>query len=316
MSAKRYTLKLAYFPIEVTGANRGKSRTVNLPTGYNHAFFLIYNNEGKVFREINGFATDKHGAKKAIGSPLDGSDRLKIYIYGRNGYLGPQKNERVIYDNLTEVELQALMATVHSLREEVDKRDLHYRLLSQNSNSVAATLMEAWGFKRGNLFRSNFSRNADAQGLPTKGSLPGAERVLLQSKKMTDYAQRTQSLIKGFDTIERSLEADSPTVRYNGVASGLKKISPHIQALDDDITKRYLQEASRKLGFGTGGEPGNFGSQSMADLLQQLDFNISQKRTGKPGGIDVPVPQRRPAIRRNPLHLDHKPHANQNQGTR
>ncbi|WP_136659154.1 hypothetical protein [Nitratireductor sp. XY-223] len=297
MSEKRYTLKLAYFPIALSGGNRGKSRAVNLSTGYNHAFFLIYDNEGNLFREINGFATDKHGKKKAIGSPLDSSDRLKIHIFGKKGDLGPQKNERVIYDNLTEVELKALMATVYSLEDELDKRDLHYRLLSQNSNSVAATLMEAWGFKRSDLFRSDFSRNADGEGLPTKGSLPGAERVLLHNKKMADYAQRTQSLIKGFDAIERSLTSDSPTVRYNGVASGLKKISPHIRALDDDATKRYLQEANRRLGFGAIGESGSFGSQSTSGLVQQLDFNISQRRLGEPGGIDIPVPQRRPSER-------------------
>lgn len=80
MSEKRYTLKIAYFPIAPDLGGVILPDKKRIPTGYRHTFFRIYDNEGALKYEINGFAADQDGNPKSVGHPLDSSDRIKVFI--------------------------------------------------------------------------------------------------------------------------------------------------------------------------------------------------------------------------------------------
>lgn len=115
-----------------------------------HITLTLYNSQGQRVEEINGLATDADGTVKAIGLPLNFTDKIKIYSMTQDGIILDaaidEEGRFASHHNIwtgTDAELQALHAEMLVAGDQINDLDLGYRATSQNSNSGANSVTKA-----------------------------------------------------------------------------------------------------------------------------------------------------------------------------
>jgi hypothetical protein len=128
-----------------------------------HLVIAVTDNGGNVITEFNGLATKSNGESKARGFPWQFNDKIKAY----EGITGMYSNSvrQIELASYTAEEYELARAKIDQAILDINQQDLDYRMLSQNSNSVARTILEALGIA---------PQRADINDLP----IPGYGRIL------------------------------------------------------------------------------------------------------------------------------------------
>ncbi|MCZ7488135.1 hypothetical protein [Rhizobium rhizogenes] len=135
-----------------------------------HLVVGITDKYGNTIQEFNGLAT-KDGKPKTMGFPWEFDDVIKAYpgittMYDKSEY-------RIILKKYTLSEYELVEAKILAAMQLINEQDLSYKMMSQNSNSVARTLLEAIGL-------------APNVGKVNKYPIPGYENILVDRDFIDD----------------------------------------------------------------------------------------------------------------------------------
>ena len=152
-----------------------------------HAYLELFDKNGQRVCQINGFATDVVSQKsKAVGAPWD---QIKVYISKQSilAVTAHSSASQHVHKGfvLAEIEddqkLQTLLNALQKRADEINQRQLRYKLLSQNSNAVFAEMVL--------VIATHLALNPDelfAKTLSIQPFLPG-----LQSRLCADNIKST-----------------------------------------------------------------------------------------------------------------------------
>ena len=138
-------------PIPNTGTNQGW-------TGAVHVTITLVKSNGQKLAEINGHSTRADGkAINTFGKPWDLTDTIDAYVITGSDPLNATRDpdlQRGIEWRAhhrvwtgTDAQLTAQLNKAKTAAAQINSKDLDYRLLSQNSNSVAETILDSMGIK-------------------------------------------------------------------------------------------------------------------------------------------------------------------------
>ena len=148
-------------------------------TGAVHLTITFVDGRGRKIDEVNGHSTEPNGVIDRTGEPWDFDDTIKAYVQSSgapaianlhpddSSYGYSWRAHHRVWTG-TDAQLTAQLNKAKGAAAQINAKDLDYRLLSQNSNSVAETILDSMGIKspqtRGytpgggnDLIRPNFS---------------------------------------------------------------------------------------------------------------------------------------------------------------
>ena len=151
-----------------------------------HIVITGHDETGAQIWELNGLAADSEGRAKRIGMPWDSSDTIRGFLTYH-----PVMGDKVVNQTTivigTPQEIESYKSRAIKVMDDVNARDLDYRVDTQNSNSFAGTVLKAFGIEPQQLlnsskhkfvkpvpgFTSDLLGNAGGPNLPEKDT-PGS----------------------------------------------------------------------------------------------------------------------------------------------
>jgi len=117
-----------------------------------HIVISGHDETGAQLWEINGLAADENGPKR-IGMPWDSSDTIKAYPTDYP-VMGDKVDNQTIVVIGTPEEIEAYKGKADKVIDRINAQNLDYRIDTQNSNSVAGTILKAFGIPPQELLNS------------------------------------------------------------------------------------------------------------------------------------------------------------------
>ncbi|WP_346908545.1 hypothetical protein [uncultured Roseibium sp.] len=103
---------------------------------------------------MNGLSTDRDGIRIDMGMPWDTTDEIKGYSEGFPSFGGRLVNQTVIVIGTPE-EIAEFRERGDRVIKQINRLDLGYLVLDQNSNSVAGTILRSFGITPQQLLNSS-----------------------------------------------------------------------------------------------------------------------------------------------------------------
>ena len=146
----------------------------SLGNAFGHIAIGVTDRAGRVIAEYNGLATGPDGRAKPIGYPWQFNDTIKVYSDRRG--LFDRSSYSVKLGNFSSEEFTEIQSKRGSTIDVINSQNFGYRLLTQNSNSIARTLLESIGL-------------APPVGRLNRLAIPGYDNILVEADFLGDIRQ-------------------------------------------------------------------------------------------------------------------------------
>lgn len=136
----KHTIRIGEFKIPKTPAS--------------HIVITGHDEFGNQIWEMNGLSTDRLGNIIPMGKPWDTTDKIKGYNEDYPSFGGRLVNQTVIVVGTPE-EIVEFRERGKRVIDQINRLDLGYLVLDQNSNSVAGTILRSFGITPQQLLNSS-----------------------------------------------------------------------------------------------------------------------------------------------------------------